>query len=190
MFADAAANGYNGALVGGGENPLAGQSAFVGSSRGYVSSRANLLALAGQSVRFRFRMGEDEVGGTDYGWFIDDVRLYTCSPEPVNPSVEVTLTADEPMVTVGDDIHLHTTVHNDGNVLITGAEVSVAGLHRAPRRPGGGGHGRRRLRVHHRRPRRPRDLVGYGHGERRPVRRRRRARTRWPSRCSLPGRRR
>ena len=127
LFAGAAANGYNGALVGGGENPLAGKSAFVGSSRGYVSSRANLLALAGQSVRFRFRMGEDEAGGTNYGWFIDDVRLYTCSPEPADPSVEVTLAADETMVTVGDVIHLHTTVHNDGNVLITGAEVSVAG---------------------------------------------------------------
>ena len=58
---------------------------------------ADLLTLAGQSVRFRFRMGEDQVGGTNYGWFIDDVRLYTCSPEPVNPSVEVTLAADEPM---------------------------------------------------------------------------------------------
>jgi bacillolysin len=127
LFAGAAANGYNGALVGGGDNPLAGQSAFVGSSRGYVSSRANLLALAGQSVRFRFRLGEDEEGGTNYGWSIDDVRLYTCSPEPADPSVEVTLAADETMVTVGDVIHLHTTVHNDGNVLITGAEVTVAG---------------------------------------------------------------
>ena len=124
-FTGAGANGYNGTLFGG--NPLAGQFAFVGSSHGYVSSRADLLTLAGQSVRFRFRMGEDQVGGTNYGWFIDDVRLYTCSPEPVNPSVEVTLAADEPMVTVGDDIHLHTTVHNDGNVLITGAEVSVDG---------------------------------------------------------------
>jgi hypothetical protein len=46
-------------------------------SNGYISSRVNLSSLAGQNVRFRFRIGTDS-SGDDYGWFIDDVRVYTC----------------------------------------------------------------------------------------------------------------
>jgi Zn-dependent metalloprotease len=58
-------------------NPIGGRAAFSGVSRGYGSSRIDLSSLAGQSVRFRFRIGTDnEVG--DYGWFVDDVRVYQC----------------------------------------------------------------------------------------------------------------
>jgi hypothetical protein len=56
---------------------LGGRSAFTADSRGYISSRLDLNALAGQDVRFRFRIGTDAVV-YDYGWFIDDVRIYTC----------------------------------------------------------------------------------------------------------------
>jgi hypothetical protein len=35
-------------------------------------------SFAGKSVRVRFRIGSDSLFG-DYGWFIDDVRLYTCT---------------------------------------------------------------------------------------------------------------
>ena len=72
-------NGYNGSIRSytGGNNPLAGRAAFVGYT-GYISSRLNLSSLAGKSVRFRFRTGTDiQIG--DMGWFIDDVRLYTCT---------------------------------------------------------------------------------------------------------------
>jgi len=47
-----------------------------------LSSRVNLSSLAGQSVRFRFRIGEDG-SGADYGWFVDDVRVYTCEGGPI-----------------------------------------------------------------------------------------------------------
>ena len=47
-------------------------------SHGYVSTRVNLTSLAGQNVRFRFHVKTDtSVGGI--GWFIDDVRVYTCT---------------------------------------------------------------------------------------------------------------
>ena len=46
-------------------------------SFGYTATQLNLASLAGQNVRFRFRIGTDESVG-DYGWFIDDVRIYTC----------------------------------------------------------------------------------------------------------------
>ena len=72
------ANGYTGVINAGLSNPLAGHSAFIGSSHGYTSSRLNLSALAGQSVRFRWRLGVD-ASGYDLGWFLDDVRIYTCS---------------------------------------------------------------------------------------------------------------
>jgi Zn-dependent metalloprotease len=60
-------------------NSLAGRLAFVGSSYGYTASQLDLTSLAGKSVRFRFRVGTDELVG-NIGWVIDDVRLYTCAP--------------------------------------------------------------------------------------------------------------
>ncbi len=60
-------------------NPLRGRMAFVGQSQGYLTTRANLSALAGKTVRFRFRVGTDDQVG-DVGWFVDNVRLYSCVP--------------------------------------------------------------------------------------------------------------
>lgn len=70
--------GYNGPLQTGFGNPLAGRQAFGGQSYGYGSSRLDLTPLAGQTVRFRFRLATDD-GGNNYGWFIDDVRIYRCT---------------------------------------------------------------------------------------------------------------
>jgi len=72
-------NTYNGSIATGYDNPLAGKKAFTGTSRGYISTRLNLSSLAGQNVRFRFRIGTDDMY-PDYGWFIDDVRVYACKP--------------------------------------------------------------------------------------------------------------
>jgi Zn-dependent metalloprotease len=71
-------NGYNGTITALFDNPLGGKQAFVAESNGYISSRLNLASLAGQSVRFRFRMGTDE-SVDDYGWFIDDFHIYQCA---------------------------------------------------------------------------------------------------------------
>lgn len=75
LFAE---NGYPVTLAGDASHALAGRMAFGRVSNGYISSRLNLSPLAGQSVRFRFRIGADEYI-PDYGWFIDDMRIYTCS---------------------------------------------------------------------------------------------------------------
>jgi hypothetical protein len=78
-------------------NPLARRAAFVGTSRGYTSSRATLTSLAGKGVRVRFRIGADQTIG-DAGWFIDNVRFYSCvpllnlSPAPAVAMGPVTLT--------------------------------------------------------------------------------------------------
>ncbi len=68
-------NGYNGTLEAG--NPLGAIPAFSADSRGYISSKLDLSTLAGQNLRIRFRIGTDSLY-YDYGWFIDDVRIYTC----------------------------------------------------------------------------------------------------------------
>jgi len=72
-------NGYDGPIASGYLNPLQGRQAFVGMSNGYISSRLDLSSLAGQNVRFRFRIGIDYWPDYPYlGWIIDDVRIYTC----------------------------------------------------------------------------------------------------------------
>ena len=74
-------NGYDGVLFTGAGNPLSGRSAFAGDSHGYISTRLNLASLAGKTVTFRWRMGLDEAG-YDWGWWVDNVKLYTCNPPP------------------------------------------------------------------------------------------------------------
>ncbi len=85
-------NGYNGTISNAHGNPLGGRSAFVGESNGYYSSRLNLTSLAGQNIRFRFRIGTDS-SVDDYGWFIDDFRIYTCFAATAPPAAPSGLTA-------------------------------------------------------------------------------------------------
>jgi bacillolysin len=70
-------NGYDGSISSSWGNPLGGRSAFLDDSHGYISSRLNLASLVGKSVRFRWRMGLD-TSYYDWGWWLDDVRIYTC----------------------------------------------------------------------------------------------------------------
>ena len=78
--------GYTGIVTSGFSNPLGGRTAFIGDSHGYISSRLNLVSLAGQSVRFRWRMGLDFVGA-HMGWLLDDIRIYSCAVPSVPPGV-------------------------------------------------------------------------------------------------------
>jgi len=89
-LADYTFNPYNAALFTGPQgntNPLAGQNAFTGADGGSVSgswgrSHVNLGAYAspGDSVRLRYDLGNDGCGGT-FGWYVDDVTLYTCTSD-------------------------------------------------------------------------------------------------------------
>ncbi len=60
-----------------GPNPLASRQAFVRQSFGYTGTVFNLSALAGQNIRFRWRVGTDGIVAS-LGWIIDGVRIYTC----------------------------------------------------------------------------------------------------------------
>ena len=69
---------YNGTIASGFSNPIGGRLGFVRSSSGFTGTRLNLSSLAGQSVRFRFRIGTDFSVGS-LGWVVDNVRIYSCS---------------------------------------------------------------------------------------------------------------
>jgi len=83
LFKSAGDWGYQGSIASGLGNPLGGRQGYVGRSDGYFSSRATLTELAGKSVRFRYRIGADGSIGS-YGWYLDDLRVYTCAA-PVAP---------------------------------------------------------------------------------------------------------
>lgn len=69
-------------------NPLAGRLAFVANGRQTPTRmRYNLTPLAGQSILFRFHAGYDYY--TDWGWFIDDVDIHTCTPAPPKPALKL-----------------------------------------------------------------------------------------------------
>ncbi|MGG7666949.1 M4 family metallopeptidase [Dyadobacter sp. BHUBP1] len=86
------ANGYNNFLNtsgAGNSNPLQGLAAFTGTDQGSVTgswgqSQINLSSLnllPGHTIQFRFELGTDICGGIE-GWYVDDVRVFTCAVTP------------------------------------------------------------------------------------------------------------
>ncbi len=78
-------NGYNSTLSQT-TNPLSGQGAFSGNSGGYIETRIDLGAYAGQSVYIRFRFGSND-SVTSNGWDIDDLAIVTSPHPPVVTTV-------------------------------------------------------------------------------------------------------
>ena len=83
-----AVNGYTGVinqdLVS--DNSLEGRQGFIAASNGAVTTRLDLSSLAGQTVKFRFRVATD-TGTSGYGWYIDEVRINNCVTAPGAPTV-------------------------------------------------------------------------------------------------------
>jgi Zn-dependent metalloprotease len=82
--ADYVFNGYNGVIINSGSNPLSNQPGWTGTDGGSLTgswgrSIVNLAPYAqpGSKVRLSFELGTDECGGS-YGWYLDDVNVYTC----------------------------------------------------------------------------------------------------------------
>jgi Zn-dependent metalloprotease len=105
--ADFAFNPYNANLntaPQGNTNPMAGEPAFTGSDGGSVlgswgRSHVNLAPYAapGQSFQLRWDLGTDGCAGL-FGWYLDNVRVYTCTPEQ-----KPTLSINDVAVTEGDN---------------------------------------------------------------------------------------
>jgi hypothetical protein len=63
------------------DNPLAGRLAWCGNPQDWLNSVVRIDEYAGESVRFRFRVGTDISIGQDSGfegWYIDDVLVQEC----------------------------------------------------------------------------------------------------------------
>ena len=69
---------YGGTVSTGFGNPIGGEAAFVRDSFGYTASQLDLSSLAGGNFWYRFEVHTDVVID-EYGWFVDDIRIYTCS---------------------------------------------------------------------------------------------------------------
>lgn len=82
------ANGYNDNIPLG-NNPSISGFAFGGDSNGFLTTRANLSPLAGNTARLRFRFSSDIASGGE-GWYIDDVVLAS-NPDIVTNTVDFSL---------------------------------------------------------------------------------------------------
>ena len=76
---------YGGALSA--FSPLAGSQAFVKDTWGFTASQVDLSSLSGSSFTYRFRVVSDGIVD-DRGWFIDDVRIYTCATCPTTRAMD------------------------------------------------------------------------------------------------------
>ncbi|MBL7076380.1 MAG: hypothetical protein ISS31_02810 [Kiritimatiellae bacterium] len=70
---------YDWVLESGFGNPLSGRPAWSIWTGDWRTTTVDLTDLAGQSVKFRWRLGSDSDVAWD-GWYIDDVVLYGCTP--------------------------------------------------------------------------------------------------------------
>ena len=63
-------------------NPAGGRVSFSRDSHGFLASRLALKGYAGHAVSPQFTISTDDVPG-GVGWYLDDVRVYTCGHGPV-----------------------------------------------------------------------------------------------------------
>jgi hypothetical protein len=84
--------GYGGALTDISENPLGLRSAFVARNAAYPArERVSLdlgTALAGETIRVRFRIGTDQAAGMITGWELDDIGFQGTTNTPFAALVE------------------------------------------------------------------------------------------------------
>ena len=106
------------------KNPLSGRKAFGGDTFGYTSSQLNLSSLASNNIRFRFRIGTDN-SDSDIGWFIDDIRIYSCAapPQPDFTITGITINPNNP--TINGIFDAIITVKNQGTAAGTVGTVQL-----------------------------------------------------------------
>lgn len=120
-----AGRGYTGTISNSFSNPLAGRSAFVNRSYGYTGTRLNLASLAGQNVRFRFRLGADSSFGS-LGWLVDNFGIYTCSA--VSTGILTVVDGVSNVGTVNVATEASAVIGNAGTVLTDVARTSSGAM--------------------------------------------------------------
>lgn len=85
---------YDGVISTGTGNPLAGSSAWCGDPQDWVNSVVDLAPWAGQTVRFRFRLGTNSSVARE-GWYLDEMKVQGCAGNPT-PTLSINdVTAEE-----------------------------------------------------------------------------------------------
>jgi Zn-dependent metalloprotease len=79
-------NGPDKVLTSATGNPAGGRKAFARDSNGWVASRVDLSAFAGKTVKPQFTTYGDD-SASMIGWWLDDIRVYTCTPPAPSLSV-------------------------------------------------------------------------------------------------------
>jgi hypothetical protein len=67
--------------IDGSSNPLDGLPAWCGAPQDWLKSVVDVTSYAGQTVKFRWRLGSDDNMGRE-GWYIDDVVVQSCVAVP------------------------------------------------------------------------------------------------------------
>ena len=75
---------YDGPILSGSANPLAGSRAWCGDPQDWLNSVVDLNAYAGQTVQFRFRLATNS-SLDRAGWTLDDVVVQSCQPTCAPP---------------------------------------------------------------------------------------------------------
>jgi uncharacterized repeat protein (TIGR01451 family) len=114
--------GYNGTISTNFSSPIAGRSAWTGSSGGFITTTVKVpAAAAGHNVQFRWRMGSDS-SASSQGWRIDNVQVTdrACGGQ----TVTIAKTADNASVVAGNQIGYTVTLTNTGGITVTGLVVT------------------------------------------------------------------
>ncbi|NOH14772.1 MAG: choice-of-anchor D domain-containing protein, partial [Chloroflexi bacterium] len=138
---------YTGTISAAGDNLNPNHQAYVGDSHGYVSTRFSLDTLKDEDIRIRLRISKDSIG-YDLGWFVDNLRIYTCGdppahPEPQTPTGTINIPDPDFVWTEGEvgatgfyvqiqdaqDNDLHNAYHqNNGGLCVAGSCTLDPGL--------------------------------------------------------------
>lgn len=93
------------------ENPLQGMEAWCGDPQDWLNSVVSLDAYAGESVKFRFRLGTDNIIAKE-GWYIDDVTVQGCQ----SPGVKIAPLTQTRMGSPGEVVSFTYRITNTGQV--------------------------------------------------------------------------
>ncbi|HEX8682976.1 MAG TPA: S8 family serine peptidase, partial [Ardenticatenaceae bacterium] len=84
---------YDGFINASHGNPLGNVSAWCGDPQDWLKSVVALDEYAGQTIRFRFRVGTDDaMGRLPHGWYIDEVAVQSCPAVVTTPTPTATAT--------------------------------------------------------------------------------------------------
>ena len=116
-------------------NPFGGLAGIVGDSYGYTASQLDLSSLAGTAFSYGFIVATDSTVD-EYGWFVDDVRIYTCPTCPATRVLDAAYTGMAPhykaatSITAGDGFavqHGEAVTLEAGDRVVLGSGFRAAG---------------------------------------------------------------